>query len=545
VGQTLDPSMLYEHPTIEAFSRWLVGQYGEALSGAMAAETDATAPAAPVSAPVPAAASPAPARVSEQTSPEPMPVAVSADEPLAIVGMACRFAGAPDLEGYWKLLAEGASAIAPVPASRWGEASDDWAGLLEEVDLFDPQFFHLSPADAQAMDPQARLVLEESLKALHHAGYGVSEVKGTRTGVYLGARGQYRGDSERLLQAPNPIMAVGQNYLAANVSHFFDLRGPSLVVDTACSSALVALNMAGQALRGGEITAALVGGVSVLGGPEALRMFERRGILQRGEYHIFDRRAQGAILGEGVGMVVVKTQSQARADGDRVYGLIRAVAVNNDGRTAGPTAPNVHAQKDVMRQALLRSGCGAEEIGHIDVNGSGSEVTDLLELRAIESVYRPQGGAPCELGSMKPNIGHPLCAEGIASLIKVVLMLDRGQRVPFLSAQEPMAHYDLERSPFRFTRTLRAWGEGRRLAAVNSFADGGTNAHVIVEGVPAETPSRRSPRPLPALQRVSMGGPGRDPGPARTETAGTETAQPHPQPASPAASEVVVEGAWE
>jgi polyketide synthase PksJ/polyketide synthase PksN len=546
VGQTLDPSMLYEHPTIEAFSRWLVGEYGEALSGAMAAEAESAqrseAPAVP--APVPVAPAPAPmaaeAPAARPSLPETAPVAVSVDEPLAIVGMACRFAGAPDLEGYWDLLSRGASAIAPVPASRWGEASGDWAGLLEEVDLFDPQFFHLSPADAQAMDPQARLVLEESLKALHHAGYAVSEMKGTRTGVYLGARGQYHGDSERLRHAPNPIMAVGQNYLAANVSHFFDLRGPSLVVDTACSSALVALNMAGQALRSGEIGAALVGGVSVLGGPEALRMFERRGILQRGEYHIFDRRAQGAILGEGVGMVVVKTQSQARVDGDRVYGLIRAVAVNNDGRTAGPTAPNVHAQKDVMRQALSRSGCRAEEIGHIDVNGSGSEVTDLLELRAIESVYRPQGGAPCELGSMKPNIGHPLCAEGIASLIKVVLMLERGQRVPFLSAQEPMAHYDLERSPFRFTRTLRAWGEGRRLGAVNSFADGGTNAHVIVEAVPAEATSRRSPRPLPPLQRVSMGGPGGEQSPAMQDAA-----QQHPRPASPAASEVVAEGAWE
>ncbi len=162
----------------------------------------------------------------------------------------------------------------------------------------------------------------------------------------------------------------------------------------------------------------------------------------------------------------------------------------------------MHAQKDVMQQALDRSGWRAEDISHIDVNGSGSEITDLLELRAIEAVYRPDRLSTCELGSMKPNIGHPLCAEGIASLIKVVLMLHHGQRVPFLSAREPMAHYDLDASPFRFTRQLRPWGEAPRVAAINSFADGGTNAHVIVEGAVAHADAWRQPIPAPVLKRV-------------------------------------------
>jgi acyl transferase domain-containing protein len=429
----------------------------------------------------------------------------SADEPLAIVGLSCRFAGANDVSAYWELLAQGRSAIAPVPSSRWGTArEDDWAALLDDVNHFDPDYFHLSLADARAMDRQALLVLEESLKAWHHAGYAAAELKGTRSGVYLGARGQYHADAASLREALNPILAMGQNYLAANVSQFFDLRGPSLVIDTACSSALVALNMAMQGLRSGEIDAALVGGVSLLNGPGALRLFEQRGILQRGEFHIFDRRAQGAILGEGVGMVVLKRQSQALADGDRIYALVRAAAVNNDGRTAGPTAPNIHAQKDVMQRALARSGWRAQDISHIDVNGSGSEITDLLELRAIEAVYRPDRSLVCELGSMKPSIGHPLCAEGIASLIKVVLMLHHGQRVPFLSAQEPMAHYDLQASPFRFTRQLRPWGDAPRVAAVNSFADGGTNAHVILEGSDTQAQARRQPIPLPALRRVRL-----------------------------------------
>ncbi|MBB4730037.1 polyketide synthase, partial [Xanthomonas arboricola] len=297
-------------------------------------------------------------------------------------------------------------------------------------------------------------------------------------------------------------------------------------------SALVALQMASQALHAGEITAALVGGVSLLGGPEALRMFERRGILQRGHFHLFDRRAQGAILGEGVGMVVVKTQAQARADGDRIYGLIRAVAVNNDGRTAGPTAPNVQAQKAVMRRALERSGLSAGQVSHVEVNGSGSEVTDLLELRAIESVYRPEGEGWCELGSMKPNIGHPLCAEGIASLIKVVLMLHHGERVPFLSAQEAMEHYDFAQSPFRFTRQARAWDDAPRVAAINAFADGGTNAHVLVEVAPAEDDTARMPLDPPVFRRIDLAD-----GDARTPAA--EATDPEDAAAD------VVEGAWE
>ncbi|WP_313916890.1 SDR family NAD(P)-dependent oxidoreductase [Tahibacter sp.] len=505
VNDTLDPSILYEHQTITAFARWLISKYETALRANLSAGEVAgeAAPSAPVDV-GPVNVGPvkvAPVTVLPTRAPAlPPPVA---DEALAVVGLSCRFAGANDVSAYWDLLAQGRSAIAPVPSSRWGATSgDDWAALLDDVNHFDPEHFRLLLADARAMDRQALLVLEESLKAWHHAGYAAAELKGTRCGVYLGARGQFNADATSLRESVNPILAMGQNYLASNISQFFDLRGPSLVVDTACSSALVALSIAAQGLRSGEIDAALVGGVSLLNGPGALRLFEQRGILKRGAFHIFDRRAQGAILGEGVGMVVLKRHAQAVADGDRIYALVRAVAVNNDGRTAGPTAPNVHAQKDVMQQALDRSGWRAQDISHIDVNGSGSEITDLLELRAVEAVYRPDRVQPCELGSMKPNIGHPLCAEGIASLIKVVLMLHHGQRVPFLSAQEPMAHYDLDASPFRFTRQLRPWGDAPRVAAINSFADGGTNAHVIVEGAVAHADAWRQPIPAPVLKRV-------------------------------------------
>jgi acyl transferase domain-containing protein len=297
---------------------------------------------------------------------------------------------------------------------------------------------------------------------------------------------------------------VGQNYLAANISQFFDLRGPSLVLDTACSSALVGMNMAIQALHSGEIDSALVGGVSLLNTDETHRMFQQRGILSQGpSFHIFDQRAGGVVLGEGVGLVLLKTLEQAIEDGDHIYAVIKALAINNDGRTAGPATPNLQAQKEVLQAALAKSDKKPEEISYIEVNGSGSQVTDLLELKAIQSIYRSSGRVSCGLGSMKPNIGHPLCAEGIAGFIKVVLMLRHRQLVPFLSGQQHLEHYDMESSPFYFCRKSTEWATTSRIAAINCFADGGTNAHVILEGweEPASSQVKRHPIPPPELDR--------------------------------------------
>ncbi|MGH8258296.1 MAG: beta-ketoacyl synthase N-terminal-like domain-containing protein, partial [Steroidobacteraceae bacterium] len=508
VGEAVDPSILFEHATIEQFSRWLLSRYGEAL---------ALGAGEPVRA---EGAESAPPESTESAPPEEAMRAVAAGltagplarsewgggMQIAVVGMSCRFAAAQDLQEYWRLLAEGRSAIRPVPPQRWGQASEYCAGVLQEASWFDPQFFLISPADARAMDPQALLVLEQALGLWYHGGYSLQEIKGRPIGVYLGGRSQVVADEQALAGAQNLMLAVGANYLAANISRFFDLRGPSVVLDTACSSALVAMNMAIQGLQGGEIESALVGGVSLLNGDGALRLFERRGILRREpSLHLFDGRANGTILGEGAGLVWLKGLEQALRDGDAIYGLVQGIAINNDGRTAGPAAPNLQAHKSVMQQALARSGKQAQEIEHVEVNGSGTEVTDLLELKAIESVYRPSSAQPCELGSMKPNIGHPLCAEGMASFIKVVLMLHHRQRVPFLSALEPMRHYDLAASPFRFTRALSAVGDVPTVAAINCFADGGTNAHLIVQGWHEREPrpNVRRPQPPPILHRIN------------------------------------------
>ncbi|MBA3774587.1 MAG: KR domain-containing protein, partial [Ramlibacter sp.] len=495
-GAELDPSILFEHPTLETFAAWLARVHGTNLSGLHAPTDEAP--------PLPSATSTA----QPQPHPQPQPLAdPGSTGDIAVVGMSCCFPGASDLDSYWTLLAEGKSAIRRVPESRWGRSGQWYAGLIDNVTHFDPQFFLLSQADARAMDPQALLVLEQSLNLLHHAGYPAAEARGRAVGVYLGARSRHVPDASRLRDASYPILSVGQNYLAANISRFFDFRGPSLVVDTACSSALVAMHMAIQALRGGDIPCALVGGVNLLQTDEPARIFSQREILNPGpDFHIFDKRAQGAVLGEGAGMVLLKTLAQAIADGDHVYAVIKSTAINNDGRTASPVAPSLQAQKDVMQTALEKSGMRAGQIDHIEVNGSGSAVTDLLELKAIESVYRSPGTLACALGSVKPNIGHLLCAEGIASFVRVALMLHRRRTVPFLSAQQPLAHYDFARSPLRFDRESAPWGGGVRTAAVSCFGDGGTNAHAIVQEPDASHNARAARQPLapPLLRRIDL-----------------------------------------
>ncbi|WP_428243750.1 amino acid adenylation domain-containing protein [Gynuella sp.] len=510
--EDLDPSVMFEHDTFEGLSAWLAEHYVEVLSGVFNAtvaepETDAAEPDAHVEN---VAAMPAtePQVVSMKTMLEPARMGSGVvDEDIAVVGVSCRFPGAESVAEYWQLLAQGQSAIQNVPYERWGYKSPFNAALLEDIRSFDHDFFLIPRVDAEAMDPQALLVLEETLRLIYHSGYTHQQLKGRDIGVYIGGRTQHWPGQQRLSLARNPIVAVGQNYLSANISQFFDLRGPSLVLDTACSSALVGMNMAVQSLRSGDISAAIVGGVSLLSSDIAHKTFSQRNILSREPaFHIFDQRANGVVLGEGVGLVMLKTLSQAQVDGDQIYAVIKALAINNDGRTAGPATPNIKAQKQVMEAALRKSGLRPDDVQYLEVNGSGSEVTDLLELKAIESVYRHDSKVPCELGSMKPNIGHPLCAEGIASFLKVVLMLKHRQMVPFLSGQVPLEHYDLSASSFHFRREISLPGRQPMVAAVNSFADGGTNAHVILQSWTA-TNAVRSPLTPPQLNKTTLSAP--------------------------------------
>ena len=484
----LDPTLLYTHSTLEALAHWLRENQATAVAS-IVGSSDASS-------------------VGEANRPAiPVPTRAATSGAIAIVGMACRFPGAPELEAYWNLLRGGSSMIAPIPDSRWNRPAGVRAALLDEIDAFDPNFFGIGEADARAMSAQARIALEVALATFCHAGYRPEEIKGQPIGVYLGARAAPPPSDELLEQARHPIRAVGQNYLAAGISQYFDLHGPSMVIDTACSSALVAMQSSIQAMRCGDLEAALVGGVSILDTDGPLRMFSKRALYsQSGAFHVFDGRADGVILGEGCGMVLLKPLENAQRDGDTIYAVIDAVAVNSDGRSAGPSAPNIAAQIAVMQAALRASGRDASDVSHIEVNGSGGEVSDLLELKAMLAAYGSDPSAGLSLGSIKPNMGHPLCAQGIASIIKVACMLHHRTLPPFLSAEEPMRHFDFTTSPFVRHRAAVDWAEPHRVAAVSAFADGGTNAHAILSSSP-ETPTlapRRTPVPLPPMVRQSL-----------------------------------------
>jgi polyketide synthase PksM len=492
----MDPSIFYEHPTLGSLATALTDRYAERVTRVCGEATSEGG----VADPKPSAACTTDALGGLEHE------AAASDDDIAVIGMSCKFPGAGDLEQYWRLLLEGRSALRNIADSRWGSSTQYAAGVLDDIDSFDAKYFNLAESDVAAMDPQALILLEESLRLLCHAGYTQAEIKGSAMGVYIGARTHHRPSSEQLQESKNPIVAAGNNYIAANISRFFDLRGPSVLIDTACSSALAAMSMGVLALKSRAITSAMIGGVNLLQSGAALRMFERRGILQTSpQFHIFDARSEGAVLAEGVGLVLLKTYRQAVLDGDRVYALVKGIATNNDGRTPGPSAPSLQAQTAVMLAALEQSGKSPAEVEYIEVNGSGSEVSDLVELKSVETAYRNGSKLNCYLGSMKPNIGHPLCAEGIASFLKVVLMLERRMFVPFLSATEPMEHYDFKKSPFRFSRAAAPWENERRVAAVNCFGDGGTNVHVVVESAPRPASSARRERlPPPKLHRIAV-----------------------------------------
>ncbi|WP_017570356.1 SDR family NAD(P)-dependent oxidoreductase [Nocardiopsis halotolerans] len=522
LGTDLEPSALLEYSSVRELSEWLLDAHGEEVAAALGGRN------APEEQRGEDGRNPGPSRVDDAR-----PVANvrrSAAAPhgrgvsVAVIGMACRMPGAPDLDSYWDLLSRGRSGIRRVPESRWAEPVGLHAGLIDDAHLFDAARFALSPEDARAMDPQALVLLEESLKAVHHAGYRPDELDGSGTGVYVGARSRPNTDPGVVGRARNPIMAVGQNYLAANVSQTFNWEGPAMVVDTACSSALTAMRVAADALASGSVDQALVAGVSLLADPSSHELFRRRGLLQEdGVFHVFDRRASGVVLGEGVGVVLLKPLARAEAEGDTIHAVIEGVAVNNDGRTAGPATPNPRAQERVMRQALEQAGCTPDQVRYLHVNGSGSEMTDLLELKAVKAVYGGSRPAPLHLGSVKPNIGHPLCAEGIAGFISAVLTLRHQSLVPFLSGQEPPEHFDMDAAGFVLPRELA----GTRIpyAAVSSFADGGTNGHVVLRH--HERESTRVPRrPLepPVLDRSDVrfgeASATRDPRPAPDASAG-------------------------
>ncbi len=483
LGIRLDPTAVFDHATVDA------------LAGHVALTFEPVLAAPSPEPPVDIVPEPSPA-----TTPAPA-VAESKADDIAVIGLACRFPGAQDADGYWRLLAEGRSAITEVPSERWdwrssfdpaggpGKLRSKWGAFLEDHELFDAEFFHLAYREAALTSPQQRLFLECAWHALEDGGYGPRRLAGRSCGVFVGVAadsyGANDGDSMAALGNSNAI-------LAARISYHLDLKGPSVPVDTACSASLTALHLACRSLRDGDCDMALAGGVSVLLTDDRLHRFlsESGMASPTGRCHTFSDAADGFVPGEGVGAVLLKPLARALADGDRIHGVIKGIGINQDGKSSGITAPNGPSQTALELAVWDRAGIDPRSISYVEAHGTGTPLGDPIEVNALTTAFRRHTDERgfCAIGSCKTNVGHTLTAAGVAGLIKILLMLRHGAIPPSLNFERPNPHIDFAATPFAVATALRPWErreEVPRRAALSSFGFSGTNVHAVIEEPPA------------------------------------------------------------
>ncbi len=433
----------------------------------------------------------------------------AASEPIAIIGLGCRFPGdAVTPAAFWELLRSGRDAVAEVPAGRWpvgaffdadpavpGKMATRHGGFLGDVESFDPAYFGISPREAASMDPQHRLLLEVAWEALSAAGQKRERLAANPTGVFVGITTAEFGQLQLATEGLSALDAYhitgnALNAAAGRLAFVFGLHGPCMAVDTACSSSLVALHLACQSLRAGECETALAGGVNLILSPlGSIALSQGRVLSADGKAKTFDAAADGMVRGEGCGLLVLKKLSAAQRDGDRILAVVRGSGVNQDGPSSGLTVPNGPAQEALLRRVLEVARVDPAAVDYVEAHGTGTALGDPIEVGALGSVYGVGRAAdhPLWLGSVKTNLGHLESAAGIAGVIKAVLALHHEAIPPHLNFTKPSPHIDWANLPVRVPTALQPWRRGARarLAAVSAFGFSGTNAHVLLEEAPA------------------------------------------------------------
>jgi acyl transferase domain-containing protein/enoyl-CoA hydratase/carnithine racemase/NAD(P)-dependent dehydrogenase (short-subunit alcohol dehydrogenase family)/acyl carrier protein len=515
----LPKTLFFEYQTIDELADYFVRSHADKLDGLFATATSTIAKAAPAK---PAGSSSAPpAAVAMQgqragrrnrqrypiapASAQPQPQR-PVNEPIAIVGLSGRYPEARDLEEFWRNLRDGKDCIVEVPKERWdwrqyysedktkeGAHYSKWGGFIEGVDEFDPRFFNIAPREARSIDPQERLFLQHAWMAIEDAGYTRASLQIPNQEGAVGLAGQvgvYAGVMYGEYNLSGSLASI-----ANRVSYFLNLHGPSLTLDTMCSSSLTAIHLACQDLRLGRTGLALAGGVNVSIHPNKYAMLSGgQFISSDGHCQSFGEGGGGYIPGEGVGVAVLKRLSEAERDGNHIYGVIRGSALNHGGKTNGYTVPNPQAQAEVIRRALVEAEVDPRHVSYIEAHGTGTKLGDPIEIAALSKAFyegaqsSSQEVGFCLIGSAKSNIGHCESAAGIAGVTKVLLQMKHASIVPSLHSSKLNPHIDFEATPFVVNQTLRAWEQpeldGRRLpriAGISAFGAGGSNAHVVVE----------------------------------------------------------------